>query len=464
MRLRTSRQFWTLFLVIVASTQGCDPPSWPMNRTFDRRARVQKLLVDSFNATPAASRCAVLAMRNDLRVRHGYAPSRSCSYGLGVQRHPSAAPNSQTLHSPRTSQIPPVPARGYGLSTGHPGLRKAWSQCTGYGRSIVTWGDETGMRSPAGPIRVMIVDDHTIVREGLKDVLEAGRRLRCGRRGRRWRRGGGGGGGGSAGRRRHGHHDAGMNGIDACHEIRDSQPGVRVMMLTASTDEDAVLRSVAAGATGFLQKYCSREKFLDTLRDVSEGEFACPPRPCSAPLPMSAPGSPRPDATDLGSLTTREREILALYAQGMTYAEIAQAKGNRPLTVRNSIYAIQNKLKVKTSRSWWYGPYAAGCWTSDPRRSPAKVARLCISWPRRGSSTVVATRPTNCPGPGAMSAHYIRHALLLPPLARPDRPAPSPVPPAAEWRANPCGTSYAHHANRTKGRGTGLSEPWPVHC
>ena len=213
----------------------------------------------------------------------------------------------------------------------------------------MTWGNETGMRSPAGRIRVMIVDDHTIVREGLKDVLERAGDFDV------------------VGEAADGAEAVvvaavqpdvvimditmpGMDGIDACHEIRDSQPGVRVMMLTASTDEDAVMRSVAAGATGFLQKYCSREKFLDTLRDVSEGEFRVPAEAMLRAFANVRSRFPQADATDLGSLTTREREILALYAQGMTYAEIAQAKGNRPLTVRNSIYAIQNKLKVKTKQ------------------------------------------------------------------------------------------------------------------
>ena len=66
------------------------------------------------------------------------------------------------------------------------------------------------------------------------------------------------------------------------------------------------------------------------------------------PLPL--PKSPVAEEAELASLTAKERETLALYARGMTYAEIAQAKGIRPLTVRNSIYGIQNKLKVKSKQ------------------------------------------------------------------------------------------------------------------
>ena len=206
------------------------------------------------------------------------------------------------------------------------------------------------MPSLNSPIRVMLVDDHTIVREGLKDVLDrAGDFMVVGE--------------GSDGVEAMDVAAAvqpdvivmditmpGMDGIEACHEIREAQPHIRVMMLTASTEDDAVMRSVAAGATGFVHKCCTREKFLETLRDVANGEFRVPAEAMLRAFANVRARFPQTGSTDLGILTSREREILALYAQGMTYAEIAEAKGNRPLTVRNSIYAIQNKLKVKTKQ------------------------------------------------------------------------------------------------------------------
>ncbi len=214
----------------------------------------------------------------------------------------------------------------------------------------MTRGNQKASHSTNGLIRVMIVDDHTIVREGLREVLDRTSEFQV------------------VGESADGVEAVEvaatvqpdviimdimmprMDGIDACHEIREAQPNVRVMMLTASTDENAVMRSVAAGATGFLNKLCSREKFLETLRDVADGEFRVPAEAMLRAFASVRTRYPQSDATDLSNLTTREREILALYAQGMTYAEIAQAKGNRPLTVRNSIYTIQNKLKVKTKQ------------------------------------------------------------------------------------------------------------------
>ena len=66
------------------------------------------------------------------------------------------------------------------------------------------------------------------------------------------------------------------NGIDACREITEMLPDTRVLILTASGEEGAVMEAVAAGATGFLQKYSGKEKLLSTVRDVAEGEYSLP--------------------------------------------------------------------------------------------------------------------------------------------------------------------------------------------
>ena len=67
-----------------------------------------------------------------------------------------------------------------------------------------------------------------------------------------------------------------MDGIEACREIMELLPGTRVLMLTASNEKDAIVRSIAAGATGYLQKYSGKEQLLATLRDVAQGEFRIP--------------------------------------------------------------------------------------------------------------------------------------------------------------------------------------------
>ena len=216
--------------------------------------------------------------------------------------------------------------------------------------SLTTQVEEAGALPATSRTRVMIVDDHTIMREGLKELL--------GRPGDFEVVGEAGDGAAAVATAASVQPDVVImeitipvkDGIEACREIRESLPDTRVLVLTASTDEDAVIRAVAAGATGYLQKYCSREKLLATLRDVAEGEFRVPAQAMRRVFANVRVRSPQADASDLGSLTAREREILALFAQGMTYAEIAQVKGNRPLTVRNVIYAIQNKLKVKSKQ------------------------------------------------------------------------------------------------------------------
>ena len=140
------------------------------------------------------------------------------------------------------------------------------------------------------------------------------------------------------------------DGIDACREIKENLPDTRVMMLTASEDEDAVLQAVASGATGYLQKYCTGQKLVSTLRGVIEGELRVPPE---ALVRMAANVRSRPAKTDaelLSGLTSREKEVLRLFAQGMTYAEIAEVIGYRPMSARNVVYSIQNKLKVKSKQ------------------------------------------------------------------------------------------------------------------
>ena len=67
-----------------------------------------------------------------------------------------------------------------------------------------------------------------------------------------------------------------MDGIDACREITELLPGTRVLMLTASNEQDAIVRAIAAGATGYLQKYSGKEQLLTTLREVALGEFRIP--------------------------------------------------------------------------------------------------------------------------------------------------------------------------------------------
>ena len=204
--------------------------------------------------------------------------------------------------------------------------------------------------SPRTATKVMIVDDHSIMRDGLQEVLEHAGEFEV------------------VGQARDGMEAVQVapslrpdviimdvlmphkNGIDACREIMAALPDTRVLMLTASTAEDAVVEAVAAGATGYLQKYSGKEQLLDTLRDVCAGEFCIPGDVVRQVFTAMRAPSEQSDTAEVDRLTAREQEILKLFAEGRSYAEIAQVRGNRPLTIRNAIYGIRDKLGVKTKQ------------------------------------------------------------------------------------------------------------------
>ena len=138
------------------------------------------------------------------------------------------------------------------------------------------------------------------------------------------------------------------DGVEACGEIMDSAPETRVVMLTASTEEDAVVEAVAAGAAGYLQRETGRERLLSAVRNAILGDFRLPPEVVRRAF-AAIPGGGRAGDAAAG-LTQREREILVSVSQGMAYARIAEARGIKPATARNAIYGIQRKLGVRTMR------------------------------------------------------------------------------------------------------------------
>ena len=139
-----------------------------------------------------------------------------------------------------------------------------------------------------------------------------------------------------------------MDGIDACREITELLPDTKVLMLTASNEQDAIVRAIAAGATGYLQKYSGKEQLLTTLREVAEGEFRIPGS--AARRLARAVRSPMADAAfeRLDTLTDREKGILKLFTEGLTYQEIGEIRNNSALTVRNAVSGAQKKLGFKT--------------------------------------------------------------------------------------------------------------------
>ena len=204
--------------------------------------------------------------------------------------------------------------------------------------------------SSASRIRVMVVDDHPIMRNGLRDTLEASGRFEVVGLAED---------GDEAVRTVEGLQPQvivmdvimpNKDGIDACREIMELLPDTRVLMLTASSEMDAVIEAVAAGATGYLQKYSRPEELVEAVVDVAEGRLRLPDKAVREVFAMVR--RDREDVSNMASdrLTALERETLALFASGRSYTEIAEARGKSSVTIRNTLYRIQDKLGIKSKQ------------------------------------------------------------------------------------------------------------------
>ncbi len=205
------------------------------------------------------------------------------------------------------------------------------------------------MATPA-PTRVMLVDDHEIMRDGLREVLQISGEFEVV----------GEAGDGEAAVRVAQCLKPDLivmdvmmplkNGIDACREITEALPDTKVLILTAATAEDAVIEAVAAGAMGYLQKFSGMGDLLRAARDVADGEYRISASVVKRLFAEIRASVQRQKTSSSRRLTRREREILILFSQGLSYARIAEARGNQPVTIRNAIYGIQDKLGVDTKQ------------------------------------------------------------------------------------------------------------------
>ena len=215
-------------------------------------------------------------------------------------------------------------------------------------------------------VRVMIVDDHAIVREGIAEVLSHSGDFEV--------VGQAADGEEAVARVRELRPDVVImdvlmpvkDGIEACREIAGSLPDTRVLMLTASNSQTAIVESVDAGAAGYLQKFSNREMLLTTVREVANGEFRIQGEAARRLLSGMGRGPAPMPPIDLDRLTPRERQILKMFAQGMSYAQIGEARGNNPMSVRNAIYAIQRKIGVGSRQEMGVWAARSGLLDDDP--------------------------------------------------------------------------------------------------
>ncbi len=193
--------------------------------------------------------------------------------------------------------------------------------------------------SESKPIKVMIVDDHPIVRDGLKAALLAHDDLDLA--------GEAGSGRAAIDRCQESTPDVilmdmampGMDGLETTRTVLDQYPQVKVIILTNFPDEDLVQSALEAGATGYLLKNVSIGTLADAIRSAYAGQPTLSPEATQALI--QAKTRPRRLGDDL---SPRERQVLALVVQGLSNDEIAERLVISPLTVKNHVSACISKL------------------------------------------------------------------------------------------------------------------------
>lgn len=205
-------------------------------------------------------------------------------------------------------------------------------------------------------VRVMVVDDHPMWREGVaRDLTEAGHVVVA-----------------TTGEGRQAVRVAAaarpdvvvldlqlpdVSGVEVIHGLRAVLPQVRVLMLSASGEQQSVLDAVKAGATGYLVKSAAPAEFLEAVRRTAAGEPVFTPglaglvlgeyrRLAADPVGAGPGGRDVRGAGPAPQLTDRETEVLRLVAKGMSYKQIAERLGLSHRTVQNHVQNTLGKLQL----------------------------------------------------------------------------------------------------------------------
>ena len=133
------------------------------------------------------------------------------------------------------------------------------------------------------------------------------------------------------------------SGIEACRDIRDENSDIKVLMLTSYSDEEAVMGSIMAGASGYLLKEIRSQEIVDAIRTVGSGKSLLDPIVTASVLERVRRGK---EEDVLAQLTEQEQKILELIADGQTNQEIAGQINLSDKTVKNYVSNILGKLEV----------------------------------------------------------------------------------------------------------------------
>jgi DNA-binding NarL/FixJ family response regulator len=192
---------------------------------------------------------------------------------------------------------------------------------------------------------VYLVDDHEVVRRGLKELLEreddidvVGESGEAGEAQRRI----------PAIRPDVAVLDARLpdgSGIDVCREIRSRDPGIKALILTSFDDDEALFAAIMAGAAGYVLKDVRGADLVDGVRRVAAGQSLLDPAVTEQVLQRLRSG-PREDPR-LASLTAQEKRILSLIADGLSNRQIAEQMYLAEKTVKNYVSSLLAKLGME---------------------------------------------------------------------------------------------------------------------
>ncbi|HEU5270617.1 MAG TPA: response regulator transcription factor [Jatrophihabitans sp.] len=137
------------------------------------------------------------------------------------------------------------------------------------------------------------------------------------------------------------------SGIDVCREIRSALPDTYCLILTSYDDQDAVLASVLAGASGYVLKEVRGSGLVDAIRQVAQGRSLIDPALIGQVVERVKAGTGTGTDSRLAALTEREREVLDLIADGLTNRQIGQRMYLAEKTVKNYVSSLLRKLGME---------------------------------------------------------------------------------------------------------------------
>lgn len=198
------------------------------------------------------------------------------------------------------------------------------------------------------PIRVVLADDHAVVRKGIREFLEEEGDISVVAEAAN----------GAQAVALVAEHQPdvavldiqmpGVTGIEATRRIKAEHPGVRVLILTAYDDDPYIFALIQAGASGYILKTADSSDLVHAVRAVHRGDSALDPTVTQKVVQQLATGHPLGAPSAVETLTDREVEVLRLAAKGLTNKAIGQALGISDRTVQGHLANIYGKLNVSS--------------------------------------------------------------------------------------------------------------------